>query len=107
MVSTQAVNQPTIHGVTHRNHVCVVDKDQLRLTSSVVVTFVQVMHNETTCPASSARVKRRVQMLAKRAQVLLMSAAGEVKSIGGRIDLTGAAVSSAALSVTVGDKSGT
>ena len=52
-------------------------------------------------------MKRRVQMLAKRAQVLLMSAAGEVKSIGGRIDLTGAAVSSAALSVTVGDKSGT
>ena len=92
---------------THRKNVWVVGSDQFRFTSSVVVTFVHVMQSETTCPASSARVKRRVQMLAKRAQVLLMSAAGEVKSIGGRIDLVGAAVSSAALSVTVGDKSGT
>ena len=33
---------------THKKNVCVVGNAQLRSTSSVVVTFVQVMHSETT-----------------------------------------------------------
>jgi len=34
--------------ITHKKKFCVVDNVHPRLTSSVVVTFVQVMHKETT-----------------------------------------------------------
>lgn len=68
----------------HRKKVCVVGRDQFRLTSSVVETFVQVMHSDTTWPAMSERVKRRVQRLAKRRQTLVENAPAEVNLIGGR-----------------------
>jgi len=48
-----------------------------RLISSVVVTFVQVMHNDTSWPASRLRMNLFVQMLANRAQRVLKNTEGE------------------------------
>ena len=48
-----------------------------RLKSSVVVTFVQVIHNDTSWPASRLRMNLLVQMLANRAQRVLKNTEGE------------------------------
>ena len=63
---------------TNRNQVCVVESAQFLLTSSVVVTFVQVIQSDTTCPARSDKQKRGVQRLKKRAHVLRANASGEL-----------------------------
>jgi hypothetical protein len=69
---------------THKKNVCVVGRLQFRLTSSVVVTFVHVMHRETTWPANKLRANRLVHRLANRRQTLARNAAGESYTIGGR-----------------------
>jgi hypothetical protein len=71
-------------GDTHRKKVCVVALLQLRLTSSVVVTFVQVMHRDTSCLARRASVSLRVQRLLKRVHMLDANVAGDLYDIGGR-----------------------
>ena len=48
-----------------------------RLTSSVVVTFVQVIHKDTSWPASRLRMNLLVQMLTNRAQRVLKNTEGE------------------------------
>ena len=48
-----------------------------RLMSSVVVTLVQVMHNDTSWPASRLRMNLFVQMLANRAQRVWKNTEGE------------------------------
>lgn len=60
-----------------------VDMVHPRLTSSVVVTLVQVMHNETSWPASKLKTNRLVQMLAKRAQRVLKKTEGESNRTSG------------------------
>jgi hypothetical protein len=62
---------------THRNQVCVVALLQPRMTSSVVVTLVHVMHKDTSCPARRARVNLLVHRLLKRAQKLEQKAEGD------------------------------
>ena len=68
---------------THKNQVCVVGNDQCLFTNSVVVTFVQVMHNDTTCPAISERTNRLVHRLRNRRQELRVRDRKEDQSIGG------------------------
>ena len=51
---------------TYKKKVWVVGKDQFRCINSVVVTFVQVMHRDTTWPASRERMNRLVHMLVNR-----------------------------------------
>ena len=48
-----------------------------RLMSSVVVTLVQVMHNDTSWPASRLRMNLFVQILANRAQRVWKNTNGE------------------------------
>ena len=72
------------HITAYRKNVWVVGNAQLRLTNSVVVTFVQVMQSETTWPASRDRINRRVQILQKRLQILEVNAEGESYTIMGR-----------------------
>ena len=60
-----------------------VGKDQFRCINSVVVTFVQVMHRDTTWPASRERMNRLVHMLVNRLHELLENAATELKAIRG------------------------
>ena len=55
---------------THRKRVWVFGRVHPRLTSSVVVTSVQVTHNDTSWPASRLRTNLFVQILANRAQKL-------------------------------------
>jgi hypothetical protein len=50
---------------------------QFPVVSSSVVTFVQVMHSETTWPASRDRMKRLVHRLRKRRHVLWQKASKE------------------------------
>lgn len=66
-----------IGGCTHRKEVWVVGRAHPRLISSVVVTFVQVMHNDTSWPASKLRMNLFVQILANRAQKVLKKTDGE------------------------------
>ena len=47
---------------------------QFRLTSSVVVTFVQVMQSDTTWPARSYHMNRFVQILSNRFHTLAKNA---------------------------------
>ena len=54
-----------------------VGRDHPRLKSSVVVTFVQVIHKDTSWPASRLRVNLFVQILANRAQKVLKNTEGE------------------------------
>jgi hypothetical protein len=61
----------------------VVDIVHPRLTSSVVETLVQVIHSETSWPASMLRTNLLVQMLAKRAQRVLKKTEGESNRISG------------------------
>jgi predicted secreted Zn-dependent protease len=61
----------------------VVGKAHPRWTSSVVVTFVQVIHKDTTCPASKLRTNLFVQILANRAQRDPKNADGESNRIFG------------------------
>lgn len=56
---------------TNKKNVCVVGNDQFLITNSVVVTFVQVIQRETTCPANNDRTNRLVQILANLLQILL------------------------------------
>ena len=70
----------------YRKNVWVVGNAQLRLTNSVVVTFVQVMQSETTWPASRERINRRVQTLRKRLQRLEANADGESYTTKGRVE---------------------
>lgn len=53
-------------------------------TSSVVVTFVQVIHRDTSCPANNENTKRLVQTLLQRAPKLEKNALGDDQSIAGR-----------------------
>lgn len=62
---------------THRKNVWVVGNAQFRWTSSVVVTLVQVIHNETSCPARRDNTKRFVQILEKRLPRLAKNASGD------------------------------
>ncbi|KAJ7708654.1 hypothetical protein B0H17DRAFT_1124486 [Mycena rosella] len=62
----------------------VVESIQFLFISLVVVTLVQVMHNETSWPASKEQVNRRAQRLLKRLAELSKKAETEVHSIGGR-----------------------
>jgi hypothetical protein len=48
---------------THKKKPWEVDNVQPRLTSSVVVTLVHVIHRERICPARRARIKFFVQRL--------------------------------------------
>jgi len=50
---------------------------QFPVVSSSVVTFVHVMHSETTWPASRDRMKRLVHRLRKRRHVLCQKALKE------------------------------
>jgi len=61
----------------YRKKVCVVGNCQFPVVSSSVVTFVQVMHSETTWPASRERMKRLVHILRKRRHVLWQKASKE------------------------------
>lgn len=54
----------------YRKKVWVVGSCQFPVVSSSVVTFVHVMHSETTWPASRDRMKRLVHRLRKRRHVL-------------------------------------
>jgi hypothetical protein len=54
----------------YRKNVWVVGNCQFPFVSSSVVTFVHVMHSETTWPASRERTKRLVHRLRKRRHVL-------------------------------------
>jgi hypothetical protein len=63
--------------IAYRKKVWVVGNAQLRLTNSVVVTFVHVMQSETTWPASMDLTNWRVQILQKRLQRLEVNADGE------------------------------
>jgi hypothetical protein len=56
----------------------VVDNVHPRLTSSVVVTFVQVIHRERSCPARRDRMNLFVQTLLHRAAKLFAKAPREV-----------------------------
>jgi hypothetical protein len=56
-----------------------------RLTSSVVVTLVQVMHRETSWPASNDNTNRLVHKLFHRAPKLEKKALEDDQSIGGRV----------------------
>lgn len=60
-----------------------VDMVHPRLTSSVVVTLVQVIHNETSWPASKLKMNLLVQILAKRAQRVLKKTEGESNRTSG------------------------
>ena len=70
--TSQSASRLTLsdHESTHRKNVWVVGSDQFRFTSSVVVTFVHVMHSETTCPASSDQTNRFVHRLTNRLHTL-------------------------------------
>ena len=68
----------------HVKNPWVVDNVQPLFTSSVVVTFVHVMHSETTCPASNERINLRVHTLLHLAAKLRAKAPGELKTMGGR-----------------------
>lgn len=75
---------------TYKKIPCVVDSVHPRLTSSVVVTLVQVIHNDTTCPARNAMINGLVHTLLHRAAKLFANALGEEYTIGGRSDTSGA-----------------
>ena len=61
----------------YRKKVWVVGNCQFPVVSSSVVTFVHVMHSETTWPASRDRMKRLVHRLRKRRHVLCQKALKE------------------------------
>ena len=61
----------------YRKKVWVVGNAQSPFWSSCVVTFVQVMHSETTWPARRERMKRLVHRLWKRRHVLRQKASKE------------------------------
>ena len=61
----------------YRKKVWVVGNCQFPVVSSSVVTFVHVMHSETTWPASRDRMKRLVHRLRKRRHVLRQKALKE------------------------------
>ena len=63
--------------LTHKNRVWVVGRTHPRLTSSVVVTSVHVIHSDTSWPASRLRTNLFVQILANRAQRLFNNHDGE------------------------------
>jgi hypothetical protein len=56
---------------------------QLRMTNSVVVTFVHVIQSDTTCPATSASTNRLVHRLLNRAQLLEKNSDTDPYKIGG------------------------
>jgi len=61
----------------HKKKDWVVGNCQFPVESSSVVTFVQVMHSETTWPANRDRMKRLVHRLKKRRHVLWQRAPKE------------------------------
>ena len=62
---------------TYKKNPWVVERVHPRLTSSVVVTFVHVIHNETTWPAKKAMMNGLVQTLLHRAATLFANAFGD------------------------------
>ena len=70
---------------THRKNPCDVLSVQPLFTSSVVVTFVQVMQRDTSCPANKEKTNRLVQTLFQRAAKLAKKAPGDDQVIGGRL----------------------
>ena len=93
------------HTAAYRKNVWVVGNAQLRLTNSVVVTFVQVMQRETTWPASRDMINWRVQILQKRLQRLEANADGESYTIKGRGELEGPTGSASTLLPAMDDTS--
>jgi hypothetical protein len=81
----------------HKKNPCVVDKVQPRLMSSVVVTLVQVMHRERSCPAMRPRIKFFVQILFHLATRLFLKPAPDEKSMGGRAVLVRSVVTGVVL----------
>lgn len=61
----------------HRKKVWVVGNCQFPVVNSWVVTFVHVMHSDTSWPASRERTKRLVHRLRKRHHVLRKKASKE------------------------------
>jgi hypothetical protein len=59
--------------IAYRKKDCVAGSAHFLFTSSVVVTLVQVMQSDTTCPMIRAQTKRFVQRLINRAQTLFVN----------------------------------
>lgn len=74
---------------THRKKVWVVGRTHPRLTSSVVETSIQVMHNDTNWPATTLRMNLFVQILANRAKRVSRNTDGESnKTLGLEVSST-------------------
>jgi len=78
LINTATKDKISIKKTIYKKNPWVVDNVHPRLTSSVVVTFVQVMHRERSCPARRDRMNLFVQTLLHRAAKLFANAPGEV-----------------------------
>lgn len=68
----------------YKNHVCVVGSAKPLIFSSVVMTLVDVMQNESSWPARMDQINRRVHKLLKRLSTDPTNIPKESYRIGGR-----------------------